>query len=119
MTSIAVEQEVKTFPASDYISSVFLETPIDSRFSKFQYDILNPVNNLPKHYDESTQGTINFIAQKKPAPMVYLLHEALLQVQVVILDKDGNLPLPSDHVSYFSLVITKLYVVVIVVKTAT
>ena len=82
-------KEEHTYSVQDYPSSYFSESPVDRRFVSIEYHSYKPKNSF-KYMDD-----INFELLPWYSNTIYLLHDALLEITLVLSDEDGK-ELPSS-----------------------
>jgi hypothetical protein len=81
----ALESEINTKPASNFIENFFSKLPIDSRFNKVEFQKFVPITGL-----SPTSKKIDFKLEKRDAPQCYLISKALIEVSVTITTADGS-----------------------------
>jgi len=81
----AVEQESNTRFATNYVDSFFSKLPADARFNKIEYQKVVPITGLGKDVKK-----IDFLLEKRDAPMCYMVSDILIETCVTIVKKDGS-----------------------------
>ena len=69
----ALESEIYTRPASNFIENFFSKLPVDSRFNKVEFQRFIPVTGLSKNTTR-----IDFKLEKRDAPQCYLISKAII-----------------------------------------
>lgn len=77
--------EPLSFPSQSYAQSFFHSVPTDTRFLNCSFQKFLPSTSL----DAETQ---QFNFSRFEAPNVYMIQDAVLEVRIAILKKDGNVP---------------------------
>ena len=91
----ALESEINTRPASNFIENFFSKLPIDSRFNKVEFQKFVPVTGLSKNTTK-----IDFKLEKRDPPQCYLISKALIEVSVTITTSDStSLPAKAKNVA--------------------
>ena len=91
----ALESEINTKPASNFIENFFSKLPVDSRYNKVEFQKFVPITGL-----SSTSKKIDFKLEKRDAPQCYIISKALIEVSVSITKDDGTtLPTTSKTVA--------------------
>ena len=91
----ALESEINTRPASNFIENFFSTLPIDSRFNKVEFQKFVPITGLSKN-----SSKIDFKLEKRDAPQCYLISKALIEVSVTITTNDSTtLPVATKLVA--------------------
>ena len=86
----SIETESNTRFAQNYIDSFFTKLPYDSRFNKVEYQKFVPVSGM----SESVRQ-IDFVLERRDAPMCYLINDILLECQVTFLEDVATPTLPA------------------------
>lgn len=81
----ALESEINTKPASNFIENFFSKLPIDSRFNKVEFQRFVPVTGLSKNTTK-----IDFKLEKRDPPQCYLISKAIIEVSVTITTSDST-----------------------------
>ena len=81
----ALESEINTRPASNFIENFFSKLPVDSRFNKVEFQRFVPVTGLSKNTTR-----IDFKLEKRDAPQCYLISKAIIEVTVSITKSDSS-----------------------------
>lgn len=81
----ALESEINTRQASNFIENFFSKLPIDSRFNKVEFQKFVPITGLSKN-----SSKIDFKLEKRDAPQCYLISKALIEVSVTITTNDST-----------------------------
>lgn len=91
----ALELEINTKPASNFIEIFFSKLPIDSRFNKVEFQRFVPVTGLSKNTTK-----IDFKLEKRDPPQCYLISKAIIEVSVSITTSDStSLPASTKKVA--------------------
>ena len=83
----SIETESNTRFAQNYIDSFFTKLPYDSRFNKVEYQKFVPISGMGE-----TVRQIDFVLERRDAPMCYLISDILVEVHVTILE---DTPIPT------------------------
>lgn len=107
----SIETESNTRFAQNYIDSFFTKLPYDSRFNKVEYQKYVPVSGMSE-----TVRQIEFVLERRDAPMCYMISDILLECNVTILEdtKTATLPATSLTVGPVNNVLHSLFETVIV-----